>query len=100
MSCVLTPPSPPQPYALSAYQEPAPVTPATELSPASEADDVRRLRSHRAIVNNRAYQVAPGEVRQTEALPAGTVTYQVLEAQPTMQVRTLAAGALHRCDRR
>lgn len=42
------------------------------------------------IVNNRAYRLAPGETRLSDPLPAGAVTYQVLEAQRFLQTRTLA----------
>lgn len=43
------------------------------------------------IVNGKAYPVSPGEVRLTEALPAGSFSYEVLGVQ-ALRNRSLAAN--------
>jgi hypothetical protein len=43
------------------------------------------------IVNAKAYQLAPGETKLSDALPAGTFTYEVLGVQPSRE-RQLAAN--------
>lgn len=43
------------------------------------------------VVNGKSYSVAPGEQRYTDALPAGTFTYEVLGVQ-ALRDRTLSAN--------
>ena len=86
---------------LDALKNRAPVSresayaPSASNSPSAATGRIRLVNTFldpmTIVVNGRAYQVAPGDTRLVEAVPAGTFNYEVLGVQPRVD-RTLAAN--------